>query len=178
MASTKIDPDRIKLLKQRVKLECLRRSQTPGSVEKYGGAEYDYSVSPNTKLKADSEHRDKIIVPLNAINNKIKNENSEKTKINDSDITYLESFVTLLENANMTSTSHNCSSNCTGLCSIECNTGCTSCTSCSGKCTGCTGCTSCSGECSNCTGQCGTGCEWVCQECSVTCSGSGPSIEV
>lgn len=62
-----ISASRMNDLKARVKAECLRRAKS-GSVTSYGGADYDYSITPSTGVIIKKEHKDKNATPLNAIN--------------------------------------------------------------------------------------------------------------
>ena len=171
MSMSKISPNRIIELKKQITEECQRRRWDPGSVEKYGGTDYNFTQTPTTLDKIKSNQRSTIAKPLNTINSDvIKNTDMTKTKILDSDITKLEGFVTLLKSRDLKdATGTDCKSNCTGLCYTGCASTCKG--SCEGGCAG--GCSSCTG-CTGCSGVCGTGCTWVCAEgcrnsCKDTC---------
>ena len=146
-------PSRINDLKSLVKAECQRRSKT-GSVAKYGGTAYDYSTPPATGKLIAAEHREKLAVPLRAINSSKVTET--ETKITDADLLNMEAFVTTLKASAMANkNSTDCSASCTGLC-YSCTGTCTS------GCTSCTGCSSCSGCSGSCWGTCEEDCEYSC----------------
>ena len=167
-------PTEINDLKARVKAECTRRSQT-GSVAAYAGTDYDYTTVPATGVLIAAEHYNKIAIPLNAINADIISQTNTKDLLTEeSQLTQLDAFLTVLETRDIKDTSSgDCKSSCTGAC-YGCATTCTgtckgSCTgSCTGGCSGsckgsCSGCTSCSGDCTQTCGFfCGQGCSGAC----------------
>lgn len=178
-------------IKARVKAECKRRKYN-GSVATYGGADYDYTVTPTADSVPLPEHFNKIIVPMNKIINTGRSKVSSGSiveALND-----IASSLTTLEGISATASSSGCKSSCTGLCQGTCTTGCTGCTgTCKGGCgSGCSsGCgtscsnncsTSCSGGCSaSCDGSCVNGCGEYCEggctgNCKGTCSGRDTSI--
>ena len=157
-------------LKARVKAECLRRKYS-GSVAAYGGASYDYTVTPAAGKPILKEHRDKLVTPLSMINlTNVSATNNYGDKISDAALTILESSVTLYEKRSITDSSGtDCNSGCTGMCK-GCQTTCTG--SCSGGCkTTCTGSCSggCKGDCSGCGGDCGGTCQ-SCSYCASSCN--------
>lgn len=182
-------------LKARVKAEMLRRKYK-GTLVSYGSSAYDYEVQPTEGGVVLPEHVNKIATPLNAINNTGISEVSSGDVIKAIDA--LDTFLTKAEGYNVTSSSTDCKSSCSGLCVTGCGSGCTGCSgSCSTGCTGCSGCGgcgntcsgACGGVCSNdcisacdttCQGQCKNGCyqgcknicKGTCQGCSGTCKGS------
>lgn len=176
MATDQIKADRFLELKQRVKAECLRRAYN-GSVASYGGAEYDYVVSPEVGKVVLEEHREKIATPLNAINSDQVSQTSGERIVQQSDLTAMEAFVTTLEKRTKTDkTGSDCKSGCTGMC-YNCTGICTG--TCSGTCDGgCVGCgSSCSNNCSRtcsgtCRGTCKNGCRGCGNMCSTSCSGT------
>lgn len=163
------------VLKDRVKKEVLRRKFT-GSVENYGGADYDYKTMPRHGSPISTEHINKIVTPLKAINSEgIYSEKPNGGSIQDIDI--LEARVAVLEVKPITGEDHGCSGSCSGLCSTTCSGTCTEgcsstcqgCTGCGGACSsGCTGC----GSCSGCGGSCSRSCSGTCSGCSGSCGGS------
>lgn len=170
---SKISAQRYNNLKAEVKAECARRnnvSTTSGStsVASYASTAYDYTTTPASGVVIKEEHYTKNKVPLAAIKSGI---GSDSKLIDDSNMTELESFVTLCKaqgKEDKTAANNTCSGGCTGLCYLTC-TG-----SCSGGCQGtCSG--SCTGSCKN---GCGGACSSSCKEgdcyggCSGDCEGS------
>lgn len=174
---SKVSAQRYNDLKAEVKAECARRnnvSTTSGStsVASYAGTAYDYTTTPASGVVIKEEHYTKNKVPLAAIKSGI---GSDSKLIDDSNMTELESFVTLCkaqEKEDKTAANNTCSGGCTGLCYLTC-TG-----SCSGGCEG-----TCSGGCSgSCKNSCGGACSSSCKEgdcyggcsgdCEGTCSGN------
>ena len=170
---SKVSAQRYNNLKAEVKAECARRSNvstTSGStsVASYAGTAYDYTTTPASGVIIKEEHYTKNKVPLAAIKSGI---GSNSKLIDDSNMTELESFVTLCKaqgKEDKTAANNTCSGGCTGLCYLTC-TG-----SCSGGCQGtCSG--SCTGSCKN---GCGGACSSSCKEgdcyggCSGDCEGS------
>lgn len=175
-----VSADRINELKAAVKAECLRRanvSTTEGSVSvaDYGGTSYDFETVPAEGIVVKTEHREKNLVPLRAINPETLALENLKI-LSDEEITAMESFVTLCEGqekTDNTAANNTCASGCTGLCYSACTGSCVgTCTgSCSSGCTSCTG--SCSGTCTGCSGTCRGTCSGSCSgDCDGTCSGS------
>ena len=170
---SKVSAQRYNNLKAEVKAECARRSNvstTSGStsVASYAGTAYDYTTTPASGVVIKEEHYTKNKVPLAAIKSGI---GSDSKLIDDSNMTELESFVTLCKaqgKEDKTAENNTCSGGCTGLCYLTC-TG-----SCSGGCEG-----TCSGGCSgSCKNSCGGACSSSCKEgdcyggCSGDCEGS------
>ena len=154
-----LEASRVNNLKARVKAECERRASV-GSVASYAGTDYDYTLTPAPGVLVKQEHRDKIAIPLNAINaDTVSNIAIGKTLIQDADITNMEGFITVLEKREKTDNSgSDCKSSCTGMCY-----GCTG--TCTGSCSG--GCsTTCTGSCS---GNCGSNCWDACKGCGDAC---------
>ena len=60
-------PDKFKTLKARIKNEVNRRKHT-GSVTSYGTTAYDYTNAPEAGKPIESEHYNKLVEPLRAIN--------------------------------------------------------------------------------------------------------------
>ena len=172
MTNTKAD--RYIELKSRIKNEVKRRKYE-GSVESYGGTEYDFTVTPKKGELISTEHYNKINIPTKAINpSELPSDVKIGSEIEKLDI--LDAKITLFESkTDFTSSDTGCASSCTGFCSTSCTGSCTSgCSgSCTGSCTGsCSGCQGCGGACSySCSGVC-TGCSGLCQGCSGTCSGA------
>ena len=164
---SKISAQRYNDLKAEVKAECARRnnvSTTSGSVSvaSYAGTAYDYTTTPASGVIVKEEHYTKNKVPLAAINSGI---GSDSKVIDDSNMTELESFVTLCKaqgKEDKTAANNTCSGGCTGLCYLTCTGSCSG--GCSNTCSG-----SCSGSCKNsCTGDCDGSCKGGCDN---TCSG-------
>lgn len=151
----KVRAERYAALKARVKAECLRRSGY-FSLTSYAGPEYDYSVEPATGRTILLEHREKISIPLNAINPDRVPDATGKKIVSNSDIEAMEAFVDELESNEITSGRTGCKAACTGLCSGVCLSVCafTCSESCNGSCyQACT--TSCKGGCTReCVGTC------------------------
>ena len=155
-----IDSKTILELKNAIKNECLRRHYV-GSVETYGGSDYDFSKPANVGDLILTEHFSKNSIPLNAISNKFPI--SESGLITDTAILQMKAQVANLSNIALTSEVTGCDASCTGLCS-------TSCTSCSGSCSGgCSGCSGgCDGSCEGCDNTCVGGCNTICStECTL-----------
>ena len=152
-------------LKARIKAECERRKYN-GSVARYAGASYDYTVAPTAGDAPLPEHLNKIIVPLNAIINTGMSQEASGDVIYQ--MSTISSSLTALENIEATAASSGCKASCTGLCQGTCTTGCTGCT---GTCSGGCG-TGCGFGCWNvCYYGCDTGCYSTCDRtCSPTCS--------
>ena len=64
MANTSIDNNN---LKTRLKNEISRRKYT-GSISSYASTTYDYSTTPANGVVLTTEHHNKIITPISAIN--------------------------------------------------------------------------------------------------------------
>lgn len=175
-------------LKKKIKDEVLRRKYT-GTVEPYGGINYDFTTIPVQGKGVETEHINKMITPLKAVDpNGIYPEKTNGGIIEGVEI--LDARVTLLQSKPMVGSDTGCATSCTGLCSSscqgECTTGCSNscsgCRGCGGACSsGCTGCGSCSGcggacsySCSgNCSSNCDTSCTHACAyNCSMMCSES------
>lgn len=162
-------------LKNKVKAEMLRRCHT-GSLEAYGGEDYDFATAPAKGLQILADQANKIIEPMNAVNDSgfsVQNIGDPAMAMN-----VLDAKVSVYSAAPNEGTEHYCRESCSGLCYTACSGSCTGeCTGgcggeCSSNCTGsCTG--SCSGSCTgSCTGSCVSGCAWHCNGCGGTCSGS------
>jgi len=160
-------------LKNKVKAEMLRRCYV-GDLSSYGGSDYDFAVQPQAGGQIMAEQANKIIEPMNAINDSgfILQNGGDPAMAMDQ----LNAKIAVYESASLSATDHFCKASCAGLCYTECSDTCTGdCTgscgeSCSTNCsTTCTG--TCSGTCStSCTGTCVSGCAW---HCTNTCGGSG-----
>ena len=173
-----IDSATFNNLKARVKAECQRRKYT-GSVASYAGTAYDFTNAAAAGKIIRYEHYEKNAVPLTAIDGKSR---TPRTRINQSDITEMQTTIAALEQIALTSTSTGCSASCTGLCYSACSGGCKG--GCGGSCSGgcgsyCGGCDgSCYGGCNdncaiNCTNTCYADCASDCQYgCTGGCSGS------
>lgn len=158
-----------KLLKERVKNECSRRKYN-GSVASYADSSYDYSVEPTEGETPRTEHFNKIIVPMNAIEVTGKEETESGHSVRE--IYKLSQKMTTLESIGFSDASSGCSASCTGLCQGTCvgtcSNGCT--TGCTGSCkSGCKG--GCKTTCSSdgCTNHCDDACAFTC---SADCTGS------
>ena len=169
-------------LKARVKAECARRKYM-GDISQYASNAYDYENVPDDGEVIAPEDVNKLIVPMNAIND------TGYTVVSNGDIikelSGLEEFLTVSEGYSLQSPSTNCRASCTGLCVGTCADGCVGCsggcedncdTGCMGTCTGeCTGCTSCTGTCStSCTGTCQGTCSGSCSDGCTGCKGCAP----
>lgn len=159
-------------LKARVKAEMLRRKYN-GTLVSYGSSKYDYEVQPEAGNVVLAEHFNKIVEPLNAIN-----DTGLTTKYSGDLIVAMETldtFLTKSEGYALTSKTTNCKASCSGLCVTGCGSGCSGCTgTCSNNCTGCSGCgNSCSRNCdTTCSAKCMYDCEGACAEgCSSSCMG-------
>ena len=153
-------------LKSRIKNEVNRR-QYVGSVTSYGTSSYDFTTVPTQGKPVNSEHYNKLLTPMRAINSSgIMSNVSNGKPINDY-LDTLDAKLSVFESKPVTAAAANtgCSASCTGLCS----TSCTNCTGCTGTCTSCTG--TCTGGCSSCTGTCEGSCTNTCTSCTGTCSG-------
>lgn len=161
-------------LKNKVKAEMLRRCHT-GSLEAYGGEEYDFSTIPEKGLQILAEQANKIIEPINAIDNSgftVRNIGDPAMAMNGLDAK-ITAYSVIPEDSAEPGCKESCSglcytvcsSECTGECAGECGETCT--TSCTGKCTG-----SCTGTCStSCFGGCISGCSWDCTNgCGNSCT--------
>lgn len=175
-------------LKQKVKSEMQRRKLS-GSVENYGGTQYDFSVVPSNDGPLLGEHLKKNLEPMKAVND-TDLPNYPGTLTAD-DIDTMETKITQWKSRSLTDrTASDCKNGCTGTCFSSCQTGCyTGCTNsctgcggacsyscsgtCSGSCSGCTGCTSCTGTCNtSCTGGCKNSCTANCSwGCDSSCTG-------
>lgn len=145
-------------LKERVKAECARRKYT-GSVASYAGTAYDYSYPAAAGTIVRYEHYTKIAEPLTAIDGKVR---TPRTRINQADITEMDTALTALEKISLRATNTGCAASCTGLCSTACSG------SCSGTCRGSCG-DDCGYDCTGgCDGSCGTSCA---TDCTTTCTG-------
>lgn len=180
MANNKISPDAFISLKARIKKEVQRRCHV-GSVSSYGNATYDYTNEPKVGNAVKSEHYNKILIPLRAINPaELPTEKRKGDSITDP--TILDAKITIAESKEVTAAASNtgCAASCTGLCSTTCtgtcNNTCTgSCVgSCSGSCSGgCYGCGGCDYGCYGCGGSCSYSCSYSCEgDCDGSCSGS------
>ena len=165
-------------MKKRIKAEVARRNNN-GDISQYAGRDYDYTSNPAKNGEIKLEHVNKIITPLNAINNNLTEKQKGDTYI---DPNVLDAKISIYESKEMTSSNTGCNASCTGLCSAGCSGTCTGCSggcegtctgTCSGGCSGgCSGCGSgCSGGCSG----CGSGCSGGCSGCSGGCSGCSDS---
>ena len=174
-------------LKARVKTEMTRRSGQ-NSLTSYAGSQYDYTRTPAKGVQLQTEHINKIIIPMNAIAPSGYNQfDAGDQAVSVADLTTRISAHESRSTKEGAAT--DCVGGCNGLCSTGCFAGCSGCTgtcntTCKGECTGsCTGtcklgCTqSCSDDCyggcsESCEGFCGDYCESVCGEtCTVGCSG-------
>lgn len=172
----KVSATRFTQLKAKVKAEMLRRKYS-GSVANYGSSDFDYTVVPKLDGIVQTEHLDKLAVPMQAVNF----EDIARTTdlIKDSDLTTMESKITAWSARSLTDKSgSDCMSGCTGTCYTGCATGCTdSCSgcggSCSNNCSGCDGCSGCGSGCANtCSGSCSGGCSGDCGSgCTGYCTG-------
>ena len=172
----KVSAQRYNNLKAEVKAECARRSNvstTSGStsVASYAGTAYDYTITPASGVIIKEEHYTKNKVPLAAIKSGI---GSDSKLIDDSNMTELESFVTLCKaqgKEDKTAANNTCSGGCTGLCYLTCTGSCSG--GCSNTCSGdCSNSceNSCRGDCENsCTGDCDGSCKGGCDGCSGYC---------
>ena len=91
-----ISAERIAELKARVKAECLRRCHVD-SVEAYGGQQYDFSKNPASGNIAFEEHAEKVLKPLNAINDARFPSVRGDRIISDTELTKEEAFLTVAE---------------------------------------------------------------------------------
>ncbi len=181
-----VKADRFTALKAKVKAEMLRRNQS-GSVAAYGGSEYDYAQPPEKGGLVRSEHREKVITPMRAVNSDLVGE-AQGAAIGEEELADLETRVGVWAARTITDRSgSDCKSGCTGTCYTGCVTGCQGCgsgcpTGCSGCGSGCpTGCSNCgsgcSTGCSSCGGKCGSDCTSECDSaCTDTCGTSGCSF--
>ena len=162
-------------LKARVKAEMQRRSYY-GSLASYAGTAYDYTEVPADDKIIKTEHINKLVTPMNAINT-----SGYSTKSAGDVIPELETLnikLTAYEKTAIYGSVNDCASNCSGLCRTQCSNTCSG--GCSGGCSGCGGAcstscsSSCSGSCSgNCNG-CGDGCTTSCRSdsCTAACYGN------
>lgn len=175
--------ERFTALKAKVKAEMLRRNQS-GSVASYGGASYDYTVTPAAGKVLLQEHLDKLSVPMSAVNSTSIPGKTGQRVVTEAELSAMEAKVAAWAARSITDTSgSDCKSGCTGTCYTGCATGCTgcgsgcpdSCTSCGSGCpTGCSGCGSgCPDGCSGCGSGCPDGCSGCGSGCPDGCSGCG-----
>lgn len=172
-----IKAERFTALKAKVKAECQRRNGS-GSVASYGGADYDYAVTPAAGKTVRKEHRDKLTGPMSAINSDAVPATSGEKIIGENELKNMETRVAVWEARTKTDASgSDCKAGCTGMCYGSCTEGCTGCGS--GCPTGCSGCGSgCPTGCSGCGSGCPTGCSGCgsgCDGCSGSCSGCSGS---
>lgn len=163
-----VKADRFTALKAKVKAEMLRRNQS-GSVAAYGGSEYDYAQPPAQGGVVRSEHREKVITPMRAVNSDLVDE-AQGAAIGEEELADMETRVEVWATRTITDQSgSDCKSGCTGTCYTGCTTGCKGCGSgCTGGCTGCG--SGCPNGCSGCGTGCGTACWKGCsQGCTDTC---------
>lgn len=175
-------------LKAKVKEEMLRRKYT-GSLEEYGGENYDFTIVPQTGTQILADQANKIITPINAVDDSgfsIRQVGDPAKAMN-----VLDAKITAYAAAPLEGENHYCKESCSGLCSTACGDSCggecsDTCggecaTECGDECTGtckksCTGdCTGyCGGACAfGCGGDCtGQGCMGTCQSCTGSCTGS------
>ena len=145
--------EEIKNIKSKIKTEMLRRSldnsqQNFGSLNKFGGSDYDFTIEPVKDSHILQEHGEKTINLLYEITDQENCDYAKKdSKIpTDDNFKALDTYVDNLSTETMEGTSSSCRGACSGLCFGSCIGGCNGC---SGACdTGCTGCTA----------SCGTGC--------------------
>lgn len=148
-----ITAERFIAIKAKVKKEMQRRNSTghgtDASMERYAGAEYDFTTVPKKATDINDEHIQKILDPLLKVNdflgdNSIRGEKSGLEIILDK----AEQFVDRLSTISKTASDTGCRGMCKGLCKNTCFGGCQS------------GCGSgCSGGCrTGCTHTCGSGC--------------------
>ncbi len=184
-----VKADRFTALKAKVKAEMLRRNQS-GSVAAYGGSEYDYAQPPEKGGLVRSEHREKVITPMRAVNSDLVDE-VQGAAIGEEELADMETRVDVWAARSITDRSgSDCKSGCTGTCYTGCTTGCSGCgsgcpTGCSGcgsgcptGCSGCgsgcpTGCSGCGSGCGDACAGCGTGCYGGCLGCGGNCSACG-----
>lgn len=148
-------------IKARVKAEMLRRNQV-GSLAEYGGSDYDYTVTPAAGNPILPEHWNKLIIPMNAMQDTGLSEVASGDPIPALD--HLNDLLTAAEQYPLKSDETNCNASCSGLCTGTCSTSC-------GK--GCS--SSCKGTCdADCADDCYTGCKGGCEkgctgQCKDTC---------
>lgn len=173
-----VDAERFVKLKARVKAECLRRKFT-GSISDFGGSEFNFKNQPQKGHLVDTEHYQKLSVPLSKINEDDIPSLEGNRIISDAEMTQMEAAVTRYETRSMSDTTRgDCKTSCTGACHTACSSTCTGgcgqrCSgTCTGGCSGCSGCSgSCSGSCSGCGSGCSSGCYGSCSgSCRETCS--------
>lgn len=163
-------------LHQRVLDEIARRSKRRaiGSMSSWT-SEATYTNPPAASNVIQIEHANKIINPVNAIND------SGMTAVQVGDVitnfsglsAKLTTFETRSKQTNLVGSDHLCNASCTGLCSTGCHTGCSGCgEACSANCLHtCEG--DCEGTCSGgCTGDCYNSCDRGCSYCSTSCGTS------
>lgn len=167
-----IDSATFNNLKSRVKAECQRRKYV-GSVTPYAGTAYDYTNPAAADKIIRYEHYKKIAEPLTAIDGKSR---LPRGRVNQSDITEMQTALTALEKKKLTSSDTGCSASCTGMCYTGCAGTCKN--GCGDECTGCYGCGDscaywCGDGCQGCTG-CGDSCSVVCGwRCAGACEDLG-----
>ena len=156
-------------LKTRVKAEMQRRKYN-GSLEQYATTEWDFTNTPSSGTQLFVEQGQKIITPLNAINNTGLTSPNVGDQIKAMQL--LSDKLTEWENNSVTSNINDCNSACSGLCMTTCYNVCTA--SCGNNCSGtCSG--SCAGDCAfGCLYYCGGcgGCGSSCSGCSGSCTGN------
>lgn len=173
-----ISADRFNTLKAKVKSECQRRAYVgektgSKSVSSYANSEYDYTIKPNPSTIIKQEHKNKITIPLNAINSNVVSNSSSNLIVSEQEIVTLSSFANSLTSRSKTDHSGtDCSGGCTGMCYGCIGTCYNQCSGCGSSCqTGCSN--SCSGDCSgDCEGGCSGGCKGGCEGCTDSCTGN------
>ena len=158
-------------LNARVKAEMQRRKYK-GSLVTYASASYDYTVTPTANSVVLPEHVNKIVEPLNAINDTGVDTGASGDVIKALD--KANAFLTTAESYSVTSKTTDCKSTCTGLCVTTCGSSCSGCSgSCTGQCTSCSGCSgTCTSSCARACNSCMTDCTGACAEgCSSSCMG-------
>ena len=149
-------------LKERVKKEMKRRAGN-GSLTIYAGTDYDYTVAPEVGGQMLVEHVNKIIVPMNQINNTGFTEKSVGDIAEAMDT--VEVQLSTYEQTNIRPSVNDCATSCSGTCYTGCYTACSSYSSCS---CGYDCYTGCSGD--ACKNNCGTSCN---KSCAITCGEGG-----
>lgn len=134
---------KINELKSEVKALMLKRTGY-GSIQTYGGAEYDFSSIPAKDTVIKTEHGIKTVNLILQINDYpgLSAVTTAGTPIPSRLDEDLLSYVKSLRAKELSDTNNDCKAYCTGLCTSQCSGSCTDqCTSsCGGNCTGtCTG---------------------------------------
>lgn len=185
-----IKPERYNSLKASVKAEMLRRNKN-GSVESYGGVNYDYSTQPTSSVTINQEHYTKLIEPLRAVNpSGLPDANAVERVVSEDDIALMEAQLAVFKTKPndyhedtgtgdcagactglcVTACSGTCIGTCTNECGVSCGTACNK--ACSDGCTGSCG-TACKKNCgTGCADSCGTTCNEACSNCSSSCGTS------